>query len=52
LSPERTLELQNKVLALLAERYSTKTLYTKEQTYLIDKNIKKFELSKNLNSTL
>jgi ABC-type transport system substrate-binding protein len=52
LSPERTLELQKKVLTLLAERYSSKTLYTKEQTYLIDKNIKKFELSNNLNSTL
>lgn len=52
LSPERTKELEVKVLTLLGERHNMKTLYTKKQTYLVDQNIKDFSLNTNINSLL
>lgn len=51
-TPERTLELQNKVLAILKDKSILKTLYTKENIVLVDRNIKNFNLEENLESTL
>ncbi len=52
LSPERTKELQVKVLSLIQERFVAKTLYTKEVTYLVDRNIKDFEMKRHNYSPL
>lgn len=49
---EKTQELEKKAISIIKEKQILKTLYSKENVILIDKNIKNFELNKNLKSTL
>lgn len=49
---EKTKELENKVLWVIWEKQILKTLYTKENILLIDKNIENFKLNEKIQSTI
>jgi hypothetical protein len=49
---EKTRELETKVLDILKEKQIVKTIYSKENMLLVDKNIENFSLSNKLESTL
>ncbi len=51
-SQEKTKTLEQDVLSILREKQLIKTLYSKENILLVDKNIKNFNLSESLKSTL
>lgn len=52
LSDERRKELQNKALTLIQERFVAKTIYTREVSYLVDRNIKDFSLPNKMHSLI
>lgn len=50
LTSTKRLEIQKKVLDLLNEKNIVKSLYSKENIFLVDKNIKKFKLENSITS--
>jgi hypothetical protein len=52
LDKEKTKELEQKVLEILKEKQIVKTIYSKENMLLVDKNIENFSVNNRLESTL